>query len=313
MTTPVAPSGAQHTIRAGDHEVVVTEVGAGLRSYALAGRPVLDGFPVGEPSTGGRGQTLLPWPNRVRAGRYTWRGVTRQLDLSEPEVGGAIHGLTRWAPWRLVERAEHRVRLEHVLHACPGWPFVLRCRVDCSLDGRGLVVRTTATNVGGAACPYGTGAHPYLHAGVAPVDAAVLTVPADRHLPVDDVGIPTGEVPVDGTPHDLRRPQPIGARRLDRTYTGLRRGSDGRARVELAGPDGGGATLWCDEAYGYVQVFTGDTLPEPERRRSGLAVEPMTCAPDAFNSGAGLVVLRPGESHAATWGIEPRPAARRGG
>lgn len=303
---PVAPSGAQHTIRAGDQEVVVTEAGAGLRTYTAGGRPVLEGFGVGERSTGGRGQVLIPWPNRIRSGCYRWDEEALQLDLTEPEVSGAIHGLTRWAPWRLVEHEEHRVRLAHLLPSRPGWPFVLACEVECSLGDGGLVVRTTATNVGARPCPYGTGAHPYLDAGPDGVDAAVVTVPADRRLTVDDVGIPTGEVPVAGTPFDLRSPQEVGDRRLDTTYTGLRRGADGLARVELAGAGGHGATLWCDAAYGYVQVFTGDTVPEPERRRSGLAVEPMTCAPDAFNSGAGLVVLEPGQEHAATWGIEPR-------
>jgi aldose 1-epimerase len=305
VSGPVPPSGTQHVIRAGDQEAVVTEVGAGLRTYTAGGRPVVEGFPVDEPSTGGRGQLLVPWPNRLRGGRYPWAGTTQQLDLSEPDVGGAIHGLTRWAPWRLMDREEHRVRLEHVLHARPGWPFVLRCTVEWALGDEGLVGRTTASNVGAGPCPYGTGTHPYLAAGPGGVDAAVVAVPADRRLEVDDDGIPTGEVPVDGTPDDLRRPQAVGDRHLDTTYTGLRRDADGRARVTFTPADGHGATLWCDEAYGHLQVFTGDTVPEVERRRTGLAVEPMTCAPDAFNSGAGLVVLQPGEAHVATWGIQP--------
>jgi aldose 1-epimerase len=64
------------------------------------------------------------------------------------------------------------------------------------------------------------------------------------------------------------------------------------------------AALWVDEAYRYLMVYTGDTLA-PERRRRGLAVEPMTCAPNAFVSGDGLVRLEPGAEHIAEWGIEP--------
>jgi aldose 1-epimerase len=248
---------------------------------------------------------LLPWPNRIRGGRYRWRGVEQQLDLSDPDTAGAIHGLTRWAPWRVVERTGDAVRLAYVLHACPGWPFVLGCEVDYALGPGGLTVRTTATNLGTAACPYGTGAHPYLHAGAPTVDGAVVVVPADRHLTTDDGGIPTGSATVAGTPFDLRDGQRLGERRLDTTFTALRRGSDGLARVRLTGPTGDATTLWCDPAYRYLQLFTGDALPEPARRRGGLAVEPMTCPPDAFRSGQDLVVLEPGQAHTATWGIDP--------
>jgi len=62
--------------------------------------------------------------------------------------------------------------------------------------------------------------------------------------------------------------------------------------------------LWVDESYGYVMAFTGDSLPQPERRRRGLGVEPMTCAPNAFQTGDGLRTLAPGELFASSWGIE---------
>jgi aldose 1-epimerase len=63
--------------------------------------------------------------------------------------------------------------------------------------------------------------------------------------------------------------------------------------------------LWTDEAYGYVQLFTGDTLADPRRRRRSLGVEPMTAAPNAFRSGAGLLTLAPGATATATWGVRP--------
>jgi aldose 1-epimerase len=60
-----------------------------------------------------------------------------------------------------------------------------------------------------------------------------------------------------------------------------------------------------EAAFDYVMVFSADTLP-PARRRRGLAVEPMTCPPNAFQSGEGLRALQPGESFEASWGISPR-------
>jgi aldose 1-epimerase len=94
--------------------------------------------------------------------------------------------------------------------------------------------------------------------------------------------------------------------KLDTAFTKLLRGPDGRARVELDHPDGaGGATLWTDERFGYLMVYTGDTLGADQRRRS-LAVEPMSCPPDAFRSGVDLVTLRPGGRWTGSWGITPR-------
>ena len=83
--------------------------------------------------------------------------------------------------------------------------------------------------------------------------------------------------------------------------------ADGRWRVGLRRPGTGRAvTVWADaEAYPWLQVFTGDSLPEPLRRTSGVAVEPMTCPPDAFRSGQDLVVLAPGQEFEGDWGISP--------
>jgi aldose 1-epimerase len=109
---------------------------------------------------------------------------------------------------------------------------------------------------------------------------------------------------VDGAEYDFRRPREIGATRLDHAFTDLERGADGRARVELRDPKSRkGLTLWLDEPYGYVQLFTGDPLPDVARR--SLAVEPMTCPANAFRSGEALVRLAPGESFTAAWGIVP--------
>jgi len=302
---PPSPTGAQFAIQHADHVVRLTEVGAALRTYTVAGRPVVDGFEADQPITGGRGQTLIPWPNRIRGGAYTWKGSAQQLDLSEPEKRNAIHGLTRWANWKVLEHRAARIRLGHVLHACPGWPFVLGCELEYSVDAAGLTVRTRVTNLGREACPYGGGAHPYLTLGTRTVDEVSLQVPAGLFLPVDEQGIPTGGRPVDGTPWDFRAPRRIGSQPLDVTYTAIERDTDGRARVWLQAEDGARLSLWLGQGYEYLQLYSGDTLPEVDQRRRGLAVEPMTCPPDAFNSGIGLQVLEPGATHTALWGISP--------
>jgi aldose 1-epimerase len=298
-----APSGQQFEIRHGDQRAVVTEVGATIRHYSVAGRDVLDGFDESELAGGGRGNHLVPWPNRIRDGRYVHDGTEQQLALTEPAKGNAIHGLGRWANWRLTERSDSSVQLGLVIHPQPGWPAVLDVAVVVELDDAGLSVTTTARNAGVASAPYGYGAHPYLTVGGSTVDSATLQVPAATYLQPDDKGIPVGPHPVDGTTHDFREPRRIGDLVIDTAFRDITRDPDGRWRVRLAEGERA-VTLWGDESYSWIQVFTGDTLP-PDRARAGLAVEPMTCGPDAFNTGEGLVVLQPGEGHRGRWGISP--------
>ena len=215
----------------------------------------------------------------------------------------AIHGLVRWAVWNVAERETHRVVMEHVLHPRPGYPFSLglahRLR---ALGGGSAGARRRPRTSDRRPCPYGTGAHPYLTAGTERVDSAVLRAPARTVLLSDERGIPTGDAPVEGTEYDFRRPRPIGRTRLDHCFKDLERDSDGRARVELRNEDAGnGVELWVDEGYPYLMLFTGDPVPDVQRR--SLAVEPMTCPPNAFRTGRDLILLNPGSTVTTTWGI----------
>ena len=295
------PSGEQIELAHGVHRAVVVEVGAGLREYTVDGVPVVDGYPATEMSSGGRGQTLIPWPNRIAGGAYEFDGVAEQLPLTEPSAGNAIHGLTRWESWTVVDRTGASATFRYVLHPQPGYPHTLDCRLEYTLSDAGLRVHTAVTNAGDGPAPYGTGAHPYLTVGTDTVDEITLTVPGDRYLPTDDNGIPTGIVDVEGSPFDYRAGRLIGPAKVDHCFTDLARDSDGVATVTLAAGDRR-VRLWLDASYRYAQVFTGDTLV-PARRRRGLAVEPMTCPPDAFRSGTALHVLEPGRGVETTWGI----------
>jgi aldose 1-epimerase len=296
------PSGEQFEIAFDDQRAVVVEVGGGLRSYTVGGRDVLEGYAADEMSTAGRGQVLLPWPNRLQDGSYEFDGVRYQLALTEPEHTNAIHGLVSWTSWRAREHEPHRVVLGHVVHPQPGYPFALDVAIGYELSAAGLTVRTTAANVGSVACPYGCGAHPYLTLGTDTVDDVVLQVPARTALRSDERGIPVGTVPVEGTELDFRSARRVADTKLDTGYTDLQRDEAGICRVTLGTPDGPGLALWVDESYPYLMVFTGD---RPDVQRRGLAVEPMTCAPNAFRTGDGLIRLEPGAAVTTVWGIAP--------
>jgi aldose 1-epimerase len=301
----IAPSGEQFELTLGDQRAVAVELGGGLREYTRDGRAVLDGYAVDDMCRSGRGQLLVPWPNRLREGSYDFDGRGHQLALTEPENGNAIHGLVRWAPWTMAEREPHRVVLEHTLRPQPGYPFTLALRVEYALAPDGLSVRTRATNVGRDACPYGAGAHPYLTLGTPFVDPLELCVPAATVLLPDEDGIATRPTPVDAE-YDFRTSRAIGAAKLDNAYTDLERGDDGLARVELRHGDER-LDVWLDESYGYVMVFTGDPLPDVNRR--SIAVEPMTCPPNAFRTGVDVIRLEPGDEVESVFGIS-QPTTR---
>ena len=299
VQAPISPSGEQVQLSLGEQRAVVVGVGGGLRSYSVGGRPILDGYGVEEMCASGRGQLLAPWPNRIEDGRYEFEGRSHQLPLDEPERQNAIHGLVRWSQWSVTEHGTDRATLEHRLYPSPGYPFTLDLRVEYLLSEEGLSVRAEATNFGSEACPYGIGAHPYLAVGEGLVDELELRVPAETALVADERSIPVDRASVAGTDLDFRTPKPIGPVELDHCFTDLERDDDGRARVRL----GNVATLWVDESYPYLMLFTGDPLPDVARH--SLAVEPMTCAPNAFRSGEGLIRLEPGRSHRGSWGISP--------
>jgi aldose 1-epimerase len=300
----IAPSGEQIEIVHGDQRAVVVEVGGGLREYTLDGRNLVDGYGADEMSSSGRGQVLIPWPNRIQDGRYSFDGQDHQLPLDDVEEQDAIHGLVRWASWTAGDREQNRVVMEHALHPQPGYPFTLALSVEYRLSDDGLSVRTTATNRGARPCPYGSGNHPYLAVSESLVDSLTLRIPARTLLRSDERGIPVERLPVEETGYDFRRPRAIGATVLDHAFTDLERGEDGRARVELWDPDEGNElTLWVDETHSYVMVFTGDPLPDVNRR--SVAVEPMTCPPNAFRSGEGLIRLEPSASFTSSWGLDP--------
>jgi aldose 1-epimerase len=300
----VHPSGQQVEIRHGSQRAVVVEQGGGLRSYDVDGVAVLDGYAPGEMVTGARGQPLVPWPNRLHTGRYTWDGHEHVVPIDEPDKDNALHGVARWRSWTASDARDDAVTMTVRLLPQPAYPFALEVAVRYALADDGLTVTTTATNVGDVAAPYGHGAHPYVTVGTARVDDALLQVPAATWLPTDAAQIPTGREPVDGSPYDFRQPRPIRDLEIDYAFTDLHRSDDGRAEVVLAHPDGSRrVAVWVDASYPYVEVFTGDALPD--RARQGLGVEPMTCPPDAFRTGQDVVRLDPGEQHTASWGIRP--------
>jgi aldose 1-epimerase len=305
------PSGEQFLLSDGRQEAVVCEVGATLRRYVVDGRPICWGFKEQEMSTAGRGQILAPWPNRLEDGRYVHDGVICQAALDEPERSNAIHGLVRWLPWRVERVSAQQVNCTCILHAQPGYPFTIKIDVAYVLVADGLLVRTKAENLGHSRAPFGLGFHNYLHGGE-DLGRCRLQVPATHRIVVDERMLPRAVEPLSHGPLVglcATTPEEIGALELDDCLTGLAKDDDGRWRVRFVPANAQAIVVWAESCFGFVTLFSGDTLALSERRR-GLAVEPMTCPANAFRSGEGLIMLEPGQCFWASWGISPEALVR---
>lgn len=309
--TAFSVSGIQHLLRFGDYEASIASVGATVRQFTHMGRDLVVAFAAEEVRPSFRGATLAPWPNRIVDGRYTFGGTDYQVALSEPARSHALHGLASWLDFEPVDKGASHVTLAATIEPQSGYPWRIRVEAAFVLGEDGLTQHVTAMNLSAQDAPWGTSAHPYLVAGPGRVDDWMLEVPASQLLEVtNDRLIPTQVVPVDATDpkrFDFRETRAIGAVKIDHAYTGLLRDDSGIVTVRVLHPDGGGVAMSWDAACPWVQIHTADKAT-PELSRLGMAVEPMTCAPDAFNAESysfdtGLITLPAGETAQASWRI----------
>ncbi|MFT4136263.1 aldose 1-epimerase family protein [Microbacterium sp.] len=296
------PTGIRFRIARGDVHAEITQVGAALRVLDVGGVALVPPYPDTAPTPAAAGIVLLPWPNRVAGGRWTRDGVTRQLAITEPAYGNASHGLLRFVPYQPVVQESDRITLAATVFPQTGYPFQLDSTVDYRVGPAGLTVTHEVVNAGADAAPFALGTHPYLQLGGVRTADLTIRLDAQTRFEVDDRLIPVAQTPVDAAT-DLRSPRRLGDLSLDTAYGDLARDADGRVRTTLTAPDGRAVELWQGEGFDYVQVFTTDRFPGQEL---AVAVEPMTAPADAFNTGQGLVVLAPGESRRAQWGIDYR-------
>jgi len=333
------PAGEEVFLSCGEDEAVVSPFGASLRGYyrrttkgieeivtcyagavdpgdrsgrglphnSGTGRCMRSEQEIGK-KIGGQGDTLIPFPGRIRNGAYVFDGRHYQMELNDKEGPNAIHGFLRSEPWLTIAQSVDRVRFYTTINAADytarGYPFSLSVEVNYRLNADGLECAFVIKNTGDHPAPAAAGFHPYLTAGADHIDSCELMVPMESLLQFDGL-LPTGEViPASGTPLDFLSPRLIGATSINNCYLNPRRDPDGMARVRLRNPGTGRTVVvWMDQAFNYVVLYSGDPLP-PEHRRRALAIEPMTCGSDAFNHPEwGLAALQPGQKLHGRWGV----------
>jgi aldose 1-epimerase len=294
-----SPSGDGFVLRRGPYDAVVRAVGATLQRLRWNGRDLVLPFADDEVRPDFRGAVLAPWPNRVGGGSWEWRGQPLQLALTEPERGHAIHGLVAWSGWTPSQADEGSVTLATTVWPQPGYPFCIDLGVRWALDEvQGLTCQLTARNAGHEPAPFGCGIHPYLVAPRGTIDDWALHVPAAEELLVGDDLLPTGlvEVPPD---HDFTTARSIAGAQMDNAFTGVTFDGRGQAAVTLVDDDGAGARISFTEATPWVQICTSDWAGPGHR--AAVAVEPMTCPPNALQTGTDVLVLEPGQRHTTSW------------
>ena len=297
------PSGDQIEINYADQRAVITEVGAALRVYEAGGVAVVEGWDADEMADACRNQVCYPWINRTASGQWSYSGRTADVGADNVVKQTLNHGVVRWRPFLLESRSESACTMSLVLHPVPEYPFASRFSVTYELGRDGLSVTSRVDNLDTVDIPFSLGFHPYFAVTTAGIDGSSLTVPARSYLEVDDRLLPTGETKdVDGTVMDFRHARLVDGVVFDVTFTDLERDPDGLFRCRVVDARGGEVVLFQDESFPYFQVFSGDTLPEA-RRRTSIALEPMTAPADALRSGLGLLSVAPGQSWSARWGV----------
>ncbi len=296
-----SPLGRVFTLNAGDARVEIIQTGAHIRAFTVDDRAII--VPFGDDLPwGAHGAVLAPWPNRIADGRYVWDSESHQLPITEPRRNAAIHGLAMTLPWE--GRVEGQTAIMTLnLEPSPGYPFRLGLQVSYTLTQASpgeaaLDVTFTARNLGERAAPFGVGFHPWIAAGPGGLERATLQIDAGSHFVLDDRLMPTGESEIPST-LDFRTARKFARTVLDDAFGQPLTDDDGRSWVRLERADGMRTSVWMEAPLRVWQLFSGDD-PAP---REGIAVEPMSCAANAFNTGHLVHRIEPSETFEARWGI----------
>ncbi len=244
------------------------------------GRPTRSGIPV-----------LFPFPNRIAAGRFIWRGQTYALPLNDPTMKNAIHGFACRSPWEVIDEGadstsawvtgRHRSRKPSGEWWLAPWPADYELTLTIRLSADRLRLEATVTGHGDAPLPFGLGYHPYFAVPFGPgleASECLVQVPAASLWELKET-LPAGEVyPVDPA-RDLNAPRSYGELHLDDILTDLPRIGETEAvhlRGQIVGGPGCVLQLHADASFRDLVVFT------PPHRQA-FCIEPYTCPTDAVH------------------------------
>lgn len=287
------------SISHGKYTSEISSTGAALAALKFEGSDLI------EPRTHPRyfsGELLAPWPNRIKDGRYKYGGHDYQLPVNEVNRNNALHGLVFDKDWSVITHEKDQVILQIIVDEQEKYPGILELEISYELDELGLLSTLTATNRGASQLPYGASTHPYISVpGLDSVNDFKLGLGANKVLLTDSQRLlPTDLIDVDTTDFDFRTPRDIGDLIIDHAFL---QDPDLPREVSVTSQDGKGVLISFNDSAKWVQIHTADRSGGTDSRKV-LAVEPMTCPPDAFNSGLDLTELSPEQCHKLIWRIQ---------
>jgi aldose 1-epimerase len=246
---------------------------------------------------------LFPHPGRVAGAAFDWEGKHYSLEATDG-LGNAIHGFVHTRPWRVVEQFSDRVKGEFQPtiddpSILDRWPADFRLSAEYMIGATTLTLRLSVENPSRATLPFSLGAHPYFRVPQAGpnADACIVQMPISQRWEVENL-LPTGRKrPLDNAAA-YASGRPFGELHLDDPFSGLS-GRDAKVVASVEDPAGRTRlTLRFDDTFREIVTFTPP-------HREAICIEPYTAAPDAIHLNqrgvdAGLLVLQPGETFAAT-------------
>ncbi|MCB0661952.1 MAG: hypothetical protein KDC24_04385 [Saprospiraceae bacterium] len=278
------------------NEIILTpEFGATILQVQLKGQPLLDTYPdpeALESLSWARNSILIPYPNRIRDGKYSWKGNAYNFPINNKATANSIHGFIRNQPSSVesVDLSEDYAQIvcsipyDGNLDAYP-WPFTVTITYTIS-EEQGFEMEMMVENAGANEIPMGMGWHPYFTIG-GKANEWELSIPGSKKVEVDEKMIPTGQL------SDFEWDGPIGDLKIDTCFFVK---SKELLEVNLSAGDKK-LLYWQD---GHVWPFYQLFIP-PDRHC--IAIEPMTCNVDAFNNKDHLKILGPGATFKGKFGF----------
>lgn len=263
-----------------------------MLSLQFQGAEFIPKCPNPDPSKSYHGSIIAPWPNRVRDGRYTFRGQEFQLEINEPSTGNALHGFSAEATWDCKSLVKDSVALETVVGGTTGYPWKISLEAVYELGSKGLSLTLIALNLSHDSAPFGFAFHPYFGIpGASPTSQFLRTSANNVVMPDNDRLLPFVEKRVDRTPFDFREGRTADLPFLDHAFSEFDWDKNGYTSADIYEVSGPRVKIIWDSTIPWLQVHR----PLNPELQPALVVEPMTCPPDALNSGRDLIQLDSGE------------------
>ena len=236
---------------------------------------------------------LVPYVNRIRGGRFSFRG--REV-LLQPNMAGdpsPLHGQGWLSPWQ-VEAADDRRAVLAYRHEAGEWPWSYEARQEFAVDQKRLIVSLTCRNTSSEPMPCGLGQHSYFPCG----PETVLDTKFTHAWTIDEHVLPVEKVPAVG-PFDLKR-RLICGQDLDHGF------ENWGGLAWMGDPDWPYDLLLSSTAAGFFQLYSPPS--------GGIFVaEPVTHANAALNAPEsewpelGMRVLAPGKAMSLDMRLEVIP------